>query len=191
MAGSYYRSNPHKIINIISIINSRRTYVLVKICPHAAYRLVSCYSTVRSKGLRRISKARSANKEENSHRLQCPYIQNARIISNRKSRYRRYEGQRPKNGQHTGCPWAIVCILVPYFGVRELRMLIDTASGAHRSCLGGSRERGDKKRETRISGILYAMKRRPGNWCQLHTGCLDLSLVWAGKRNSSNWRMRP
>jgi hypothetical protein len=50
-----------------------------------------------------ISKVRSANKEENSHQLQRPYIQNSRVIGHRKSRYRRYEGQRPKNRQHTGC----------------------------------------------------------------------------------------
>ena len=87
------------IINYF-VINSRQTYV-------DRFDLMSLIALLQHRPEQRptvISKVRSANKEENSHRLQRPYIQNARVIAHRNSCYRRYECQYPKNGQHTGCP---------------------------------------------------------------------------------------
>ena len=86
-----------QIINFV--INSRQTYAF-------RFVLVLLIALLQHRPEQRpaiISKVRSANKEKNSHRLQRPYIQNARVIGHRKSRYSRYEGQYPKNGQHTGC----------------------------------------------------------------------------------------
>lgn len=95
---------------------------------------MSYYNTVRSRGLwssRRGQPLGVWMRKKSSHRLQRPHIQNAWVIGHRKNWYRRYEGQHPQNSQHAGCARGVICIFVPYFRVGELRVLIDTADGAH------------------------------------------------------------